>query len=95
MGAKSAEYLSLSVSQSDEVREAEDSGGCPYRTTLLSIANYTTWALCIVLRKKHKKRSKGWRHHPPSWFYNYQGLIKLHSLSVVGTDQRYGRLAPS
>ncbi|WP_407647024.1 hypothetical protein [Erwinia tracheiphila] len=24
-----------------------------------SIANYTTWALCIMLRKKHKKRAKG------------------------------------
>ncbi len=65
------------------------------RKHFLSIANYTTWALCIMLRKKHKKRSKGWRDHPPSWFYNYQGLFKLYSLLVVGTDQRYGRLAPS
>jgi RNA-directed DNA polymerase len=66
------------------------------RKHFLSIANYTTWTLCIMLRKKHKKRSKGWRDHPPSWFYNYQGLFKLYSLSAVGNDQkRYGRLAPS
>jgi len=65
------------------------------RKHFLSIANYTTWTLCIMLRKKHKKRSKGWRDHPPSWFYDYQGLFKLYSLSVVGNDQkRYGRLAP-
>ena len=61
-----------------------------------SIANYTTWTLCIMLRKKQKKRSKGWKDHPPSWFYDYQGLFKLHSLSVVGDAQkRYGRPMPS
>ena len=46
----------------------------------MSIANYTTWTLCIMLRKKHKKRSKGWRDHPPSWFCVYQGLFKLNGL---------------
>lgn len=66
------------------------------RKHFLSIANYTVWTLCIMLRKKHKKRSKGWKDHPPSWFYEYQGLFKLYSLSVVGDDQkRYGRPAPS
>jgi len=66
------------------------------RKHFLSIANYTTYTLCIMLRKKHKKRSKGWRDHPPSWFYDYQGLFKLYSLSAVGDDQkRYGRLVPS
>ena len=55
------------------------------RKHFLSIANYTTWTLCIMLRKKHKKRSKGWRDHPPSWFYEYQGLFKLYSLK-----SRYG-----
>ena len=66
------------------------------RKQFVSIANYTTWTLCIMLRKNHKKRSKGWRDHPPSWFYDYQGLFKLYSLSVVGNYQkRYGRLAPS
>jgi RNA-directed DNA polymerase len=62
----------------------------------LLILNFGDPQLCIMLRKKHKKRSKGWRDHPPSWFYDYQGLFKLYSLSVVGNDQkRYGRLAPS
>lgn len=66
------------------------------RKHLLSIANYTVWTLCIMLRKKHKKRSKGWRDHPPSWFYDFQGLFKLYSLAVVGDEQkRYGRLEPS
>ena len=50
------------------------------RKHFLSIANYTVWTLCILLRKKHHKRSKGWRDHPPSWFYDYQGLFKLYSL---------------
>ncbi|WP_210165333.1 group II intron reverse transcriptase/maturase [Beijerinckia mobilis] len=58
-----------------------------------SLANYTMWALCIMLRKKHKKRSKGWRDHPPSWFYEHQGLFKLPSLVVTGNEtRRYGRL---
>jgi len=50
------------------------------RKHFLSIANYTTWTLCIMLRKKHQKRSKGWRDHPPSWFYDYHGLFKLYGL---------------
>jgi RNA-directed DNA polymerase len=50
------------------------------RKAFLSVANYTVVTLCIMLRKKHKKRSKGWRDHPPSWFYSYQGLYKLYSL---------------
>jgi RNA-directed DNA polymerase len=58
-----------------------------------SIANYTMWTLCIMLRKKHKKRSKGWRDHPPSWFYDFQGLFKLNSLVVIGEEnRRYARL---
>lgn len=66
------------------------------RRHLLSIANYTTWTLCIMLRKKHKKRTKGWRDHPPSWFYDYQGLFKLYALAVVGdANQRYARPVPS
>jgi len=64
------------------------------RMHFLSIANYTTYTLSIMLRKKHKKRSKGWRDHPPSWFYDNHGLFKLSSLAVVGDSQaRYGRLA--
>jgi len=50
------------------------------RKHFLSIANYTTWTLCIMLRKKHQKRSKGWRDHPPSWFYDYHGLFRLYGL---------------
>ena len=34
------------------------------------IDRYITMTLCIMLRKKHKKRAKGWRDHPPSWFIN-------------------------
>ena len=48
-----------------------------------SVASYTTYVLTIMLRKKHKKCAKGWRDHPPSWFYNYQGLFNINSL-VVG-----------
>ncbi|MHB8114937.1 MAG: group II intron reverse transcriptase/maturase [Acidithiobacillus ferrivorans] len=66
------------------------------RKHFLSIANYTTWTLCIMLRKKHKKRGKGWRDHPPSWFYDYHGLFKLYSLSVTGDEgSRYARPVPS
>jgi hypothetical protein len=66
------------------------------RKHFLSIANYTVWTLCIMLRKKHKKRSKGWRDHPPSWFYDYHGLFKLYSLSISNDESsRYGRLVPS
>jgi RNA-directed DNA polymerase len=61
------------------------------REHFLRIANYTTRTLCIMLRKKYKKRSKGWRDHPPSWFYNYHGLFKLYGL-VVGGPDRYGHL---
>ena len=50
------------------------------RMHFLSVANYTIFTLCIMLRKKHKKRSKGWRDHPPSWFYEHHGLFKLYSL---------------
>ncbi len=65
------------------------------RQHFVSIANYTTYTLCIMLRKKHQKRSKGWRDHPPSWFYEYQKLFPLYSLSVGGSDQvRYGRPGP-
>jgi RNA-directed DNA polymerase len=61
------------------------------RRHFMRIANYTTWTLCIMLRKKYQKRSKGWRDHPPSWFYNYHGLFKLYGLLTRAPD-RYGRL---
>ncbi len=61
-----------------------------------SIDNYAVWVLCIMLRKKHKKRSKGWRDHPPSWFYENHRLVHL-SRMVVGGDlsRRYGRAVQS
>lgn len=66
------------------------------RKHFLSIANYTVYTLCIMLRKKHKKRTKGWRDHPPSWFYDYQGLFKIYSLSITKDERsRYARVVPS
>jgi RNA-directed DNA polymerase len=66
------------------------------RMHLKSVASYTTYVLTIMLRKKHKKCAKGWRGHPPSWFYNYQGLFNMNSLVVVGeANQRYARLESS
>lgn len=63
------------------------------RKHFMSIASYTTQILCIMLRKKFKKRSKGWRDHPPSWFYDFQGLFKLYALANVGdVTKRYARL---
>ncbi|HAL85917.1 MAG TPA: group II intron reverse transcriptase/maturase [Deferribacteraceae bacterium] len=62
------------------------------RNHFKSIDNYAVWTLCIMLRKKHKKRSKGWRDHPPSWFYNYHGLFHLNEMVVVGNEaKRYSR----
>ena len=69
------------------LREALRGGMGETREHFLSIASYTTYALSIMLRKKHKKRSKGWRDHPPSWFSDYQELFKLYSLSAVSNDR--------
>ena len=71
--------------------------GFPLLTTkkhhIKSIANNTTYTLCIMLRKKHKKRTKGRRDHPPTWFYDFHGLFRLNSLVVTGEDtSRYARL---
>lgn len=66
------------------------------RMHFLSIANYATYTLTIMLRKKYKKRSKGWRDHPPLWFYDYHELFRLYSLLAGGSDpERYGRIVPS
>ena len=54
---------------------------------------YVTYSLCIMLRKKYKKRSKGWRDHPPSWFYENHKLYCLRT-STTGNQSdvvRYGR----
>ena len=57
-----------------------------------SIDNYATYILTIMLRKKHKKPGKGWRDHPPSWFYDFHGLFNLNK-SVVVDDlgKRYAK----
>lgn len=58
-----------------------------------SIDNYATWVLCIMLRKKHKKPGKGWRDHPPSWFYEYHKLFQLNTQVVLNdANKRYARL---
>lgn len=64
------------------------------RKQFLQIATYTTYTLTIMLRKKHKKRSKGWRDHPPSWFYNYHGLFKLYSLRNGGLGMGHALATP-
>jgi len=35
-----------------------------------NVDNYCIKTLCIMLKKKHAKRDKGWRDHPPSFFYD-------------------------
>ena len=58
-----------------------------------SITNYATYTLTIMLRKKHKKRGKGWRDHPPSWYHDYHKLVNLNNMVVVDdTNKRYSRL---
>ena len=60
------------------------------------IDNYATYTLTIMLRKKHKKPGKGWRDHPPSWFYDFHKLFKLNDLVVVGDpNKRYAKQVPS
>jgi group II intron reverse transcriptase/maturase len=60
-----------------------------------SIDNYVTYVLTIMLRKKHKKPGKGWRDHPPSWYHDNHGLLKLNDLVVVGDlGQRYAKQVP-
>lgn len=57
------------------------------------IDNYVTYNLSIMLRKKYKRRAKGWREHPPSWYYDYHGLVNLRKMCTnIGTDsERYKR----
>lgn len=60
------------------------------------IDNYVTCSLAIMLRKKHKKSGKGWRDHPPSWFYELHGLYRLGRVVVrTGAALRYSRPVPS
>lgn len=55
------------------------------------IDNYVVYNLTIMLRKKYKKRTKGWREHPPSWYYDYHGLTCLRKMCVIDGDKRYRR----
>jgi Retron-type reverse transcriptase len=57
------------------------------------IDHYIMRNLTIMLRKKHKKRSKGWREHPPSWFYDYHKLICLRKMctNIDDDNKRYKR----
>jgi RNA-directed DNA polymerase len=61
-----------------------------------NIDTYTTYTLMIMLRKKHKKPGKGWRDHPPSWFYDFHALFNLNKMVAVSdTATRYARQVPS
>jgi RNA-directed DNA polymerase len=57
------------------------------------VDTYVMYNLCIMLRKKYKKRTKGWRDHPPNWFYENHGLFSLRKsvTSAHGDVDRYGR----
>lgn len=60
------------------------------------VDNYATCALAIMLRKKHKKPGKGWRDHPPSWFYDLHGLLQLSKLvAAKHPETRYAKQVPS
>lgn len=58
-----------------------------------TIDTYVTYILSIMLRKKYQKKSKGWREHPPSWFYDKHRLYCLRKSITTVTDEtiRYGR----
>lgn len=98
---RTGQHLNLSTLVKEKVNPLLRGWGNYFKTGnsrkhFLSIANYTMYTLCILLRKKHKKRAKGWRDHPPSWFYDYQGLFKLNSLLVgKNKEKRYARPMPS
>jgi RNA-directed DNA polymerase len=63
------------------------------RERFTDIDTYVIRTLAIMLRKKHQKRSKGWRDHPPSWFYDNHKLYSLKKSISTKTDIaiRYGR----
>ncbi len=60
-------------------------GWCNYfihgnsRKEIMKVDRYCTKTLCIMLKKKHAKHSKGWRDHPPSFFY--ETTHKLYYMS--------------
>jgi len=54
---------------------------------------YVVYNLTIMLRKKHKRRAKGWREHPPSWYHKFHGLICLRKMCANAgfRAERYAR----
>ena len=57
------------------------------------IDQYIVYNLTIMLRKKHHKKAKGWREHPPSFYYDNHGLVSLLKMTTQKSDDagRYGR----
>ncbi|EMF0403241.1 group II intron reverse transcriptase/maturase [Enterococcus faecium] len=57
------------------------------------IDQYVIYNLTIMLRKKHKKAGKGWRDHPPSWYYVNHGLVSIREMCTNINDDnvRYKR----
>lgn len=43
----------------------------------IKVDSYVYTSLCAYLRKKHKRRGKGYRDYPPSFFYKELGLYRL------------------
>lgn len=60
-------------------------GWCNYfihgnsKKEMRKVDRYCTQSLCIMLKKKHGRRSKGWRDHPPSFFYD--SIHKLYYMT--------------
>jgi hypothetical protein len=55
------------------------------------IDNYVTYNLTIMLRKKYKKRGKGWREHPPTWYYDFHKLVCLRKM-CTNIRKRYATI---
>ena len=60
------------------------------RLKLLSVDRYCTKTLCTMLRKKHSKRSKGWRDHPPSFFYDTTHSLYCMSREFMTKNNKVG-----
>ncbi|EHZ9210234.1 group II intron reverse transcriptase/maturase [Enterococcus faecalis] len=57
------------------------------------IDSYVIYNLTIMLRKKHQKAGKGWREHPPSWYYDNHRLVSLRKMctEIENESKRYKR----
>lgn len=60
------------------------------KSVFFQVDNYCIYLLCIMLRKKHSKRSKGWRDHPPSFFYDTLHGLYYMSRSFVRHKRMIG-----